>query len=170
MERFEMVETLRNRANVTYEEARQVLEASGWDLVEAMVRLENQGKTGRGKAGMEQGKTDKARQAREQAEGLLSRFLTWVKNLVDLGLRNHFAVSKDGRRVMTVPVLVAVLLLLVLNGLFVFGLIVAFVIGYRFRYLPEKEMKKDSQDMEEAGQAAEQILNHKAVNSFGESA
>ena len=36
MESFEKVEKLRQRANVSYEEAKAALEASGWDLLDAM--------------------------------------------------------------------------------------------------------------------------------------
>ncbi len=44
MEQLEKVEKLRQRANVSYEEAKEALEASGWDLLDAMVYLEKQGK------------------------------------------------------------------------------------------------------------------------------
>ena len=45
MEQLEKVEKLRERANVTYEEAKEALEASNWDLLDAMVYLEKNGKT-----------------------------------------------------------------------------------------------------------------------------
>ena len=44
MEKLDKVERLRERANVTYEEAREALEQSGEDLLDAMVWLERQGK------------------------------------------------------------------------------------------------------------------------------
>lgn len=44
MDQFEKVEKLKERANVTYEEAKQALEASEWDILEAMIYLEKQGK------------------------------------------------------------------------------------------------------------------------------
>ena len=44
MERLEKVERLREKANVSYEEARAALEASNDDLLDAMVLLERQGK------------------------------------------------------------------------------------------------------------------------------
>ena len=44
MTNFEMVETLREKANVTYEEARDALEAANWDLLDAMLLLEKEGK------------------------------------------------------------------------------------------------------------------------------
>ena len=44
MEMMEKVERLREKANVTYEEAKAVLEQTGGDLLDAMVLLERQGK------------------------------------------------------------------------------------------------------------------------------
>ena len=45
MEKLEKVEKLRERANVTYEEAAAALEEAGGDLLDALVLLEKQGKT-----------------------------------------------------------------------------------------------------------------------------
>jgi hypothetical protein len=44
MDHFEMVEKLREKANVSYEEAKAALEAADWNLLDALVLLENQGK------------------------------------------------------------------------------------------------------------------------------
>ena len=40
MTNYEMVELLRQKANVSYEEAKAALEASDWDLLDAIVLLE----------------------------------------------------------------------------------------------------------------------------------
>ena len=47
MERMELVEKLRERANVSYEEANEILTQTGDDLLEAIVILEKQGKINR---------------------------------------------------------------------------------------------------------------------------
>ena len=44
MEDFEKIEKLRERANVTYEEAKEALNAANGDLLDAMIYLERQGK------------------------------------------------------------------------------------------------------------------------------
>ena len=44
MEMIEKVERLREKANVSYEEAKEALEQSGGDLLDAIVLLERQGK------------------------------------------------------------------------------------------------------------------------------
>ena len=45
MDNLEKVEKLRERANVSYEEARTALEENNWDLLDAMVALEKAGRT-----------------------------------------------------------------------------------------------------------------------------
>lgn len=45
MDKFEKIEKLRERADVTYEEAAKALEEAGDDLLDALVLLEKQGKT-----------------------------------------------------------------------------------------------------------------------------
>ena len=44
MDEFEKVEKLRQRANISYEEAKEALEKSEGDLLDAMIYLEGQGK------------------------------------------------------------------------------------------------------------------------------
>ena len=44
MDHFEMVEKLRAKANVSYEEAKAALEKSDWDMLDALVLLESEGK------------------------------------------------------------------------------------------------------------------------------
>ena len=44
MEHIEMVEKLMEKANVSYAEAKQALENNNWDMLDALIELERQGK------------------------------------------------------------------------------------------------------------------------------
>ncbi|UBK86977.1 UBA domain-containing protein [Clostridium perfringens] len=44
MERLKLVDKLKNKANISYEEAKDALEKSNWDMLEAMLYLEAHGK------------------------------------------------------------------------------------------------------------------------------
>lgn len=48
MDHIEMVENLRKKANVSYSEAKEALEKANWDMLEAMILLENDGKVEKG--------------------------------------------------------------------------------------------------------------------------
>ena len=51
MEKLEMIEKLRERAQVTYDEAREALEQADGDLLDALIILERQGKVAPPKGG-----------------------------------------------------------------------------------------------------------------------
>ncbi len=44
MENLKLVEKLRDKANISYEEAKEILEANNWDILEAIIYLEEKGK------------------------------------------------------------------------------------------------------------------------------
>ena len=44
MDQLEKVEKLRKKTNVSYEEAKAALEANNWNMLDAIVHLEKQGK------------------------------------------------------------------------------------------------------------------------------
>ena len=44
MDNLDKVEKLRERADISYDEARAVLEECEWDLLDAVIKLEEQGK------------------------------------------------------------------------------------------------------------------------------
>ena len=48
MEFFEKVEALREKANVSYEVAKEAMEACNYDMLDAMIYLEKQGKVNSG--------------------------------------------------------------------------------------------------------------------------
>ena len=52
MENYQKVEQLVSKAGCTYEEAKTALEACGWDMIDAVVSLEREGKVKREESGM----------------------------------------------------------------------------------------------------------------------
>ena len=44
MENLKLVDKLKNKTNISYEEAKTVLEKSNWDILDAMLYLEEKGK------------------------------------------------------------------------------------------------------------------------------
>ena len=42
MDNLEKIDIIRNRMNTNYEEARQALESSNWDIIQALVMLEKE--------------------------------------------------------------------------------------------------------------------------------
>ena len=119
MTNFEMVEMLREKANISYEEAKAALEQTNWDLLDAMVLLEKEGKVMSNETGGSYStKSEEKKEPEEKhrgAEGLRSA-VRWLGEkagwLLRIGNTNHFVVSRGGKENFSLPVTVCVILLL----------------------------------------------------------
>ena len=175
MNHFEMAQTLREKTGISYEEARRALEQAGWDILEAMVALEKEGKldhdNNTSKEGpMDSAKTQNTQSAARNVENVFTRFFRWLVDLIAKGNRNHFIITRNERHVASVPVTAAVVLFLVFHGAFMFFLIVGLITGYRFSFESGQQAAARDKDVEEARRAADQINDHHTVNSFDTSA
>lgn len=145
MTNLEMVEKIREKANVSYEEARNALEACNYDLLDAMVYLEKLGKIKSKDAGYSytestyDGGDAMYRDVEMTASGGRTEkkkkgafIMDELKKLFDKSLKNSFRISKDDRVIVSVPVLVMVILVIGAFWVTVPLLIVGLV--FRFRY------------------------------------
>ena len=127
MTNYEMVELLRQKANVSYEEAKAALEASDWDLLDAIVLLEREGKVPENDARFstkaEEEKADEGKKKKDR-DGAFKDGARTVggifRRMLNYGNRNYIVASRDGKEVISLPLTAFVLLLLII-GLF-FGL------------------------------------------------
>lgn len=165
MERIEKAEKLMQKTGITYEEARKALEESNWDLLDAMVHLENNGKVNHQKEEPAMEGT-KANNRAQTTESLVKKVVNFVKSILDAGNRSHFIIKKDSRQVMEIPVTIAVLLFIFLNWVFLAALGFTLILGYRYHFRGQKENAAYQKDVREAEEAAEQINQHHAVNSL----
>jgi hypothetical protein len=168
MASFDSVEKLRERANVSYEDARAALDASGDDLLEALILLEKQGKVippeGGGAYSSQQTpeapqNKNSGRKAEERGESfvdIMNRFGNWFAGVIQAGCVNQFEVSRNGKRVVSVPVLVLVLLLIFAFWVTIPLLIVGLFCGCRYSFSGD-EVKGISVNsvMDSAANAAE---------------
>ena len=116
MEKMGKVEALRNKAGVTYEDAKAALEANNWDILDALIALEKDGKVKQtyssAKAEVLSGDIVTAENQKSYKEPKRRKFMNWVRDILRKANRNSFEISKDGKIILTVPVLVFVLVLL----------------------------------------------------------
>ena len=146
MEQLEKVEKLREKTGVTYEEAKKALEENQWDLLDAIVALENQGKikgpqmsaysTDRDQFG----DFEKAAQDYEESSSRMTfgqaadKFLKWVGGMIKKGSENFFEVKKDGKDILSIPVLVLVIVFLVAFWLVSILLVVGLFCGFQYSF------------------------------------
>lgn len=184
MEKFNLAETLRLKAGISYEAAKEVLERTNWDLMEAMIILEREGAIKNGpaaeknysKKSVPEAAQDRRKEEKEEkkmeyikkGETLLKRLVNWLTKMVKLGNENQVLMRKGDKKILEIPVTAAVILMIVFNAFFWLAFFASLLMGYCYRIVTEKDRKKDQEDIEEAARAAEQINQHHAVNSFGE--
>ena len=108
-ELFEKVEQLRAKANVSYEEAREALNQSNGDVLEAMIYLEKEGKV----KTREQVQAEKSiYQQQPQQDGFGKKVEREFKKGCDYTAENYILVTHKGETILRIPLWVGIILLL----------------------------------------------------------
>ena len=167
MEMMEKVERLREKANVTYEEAKAVLEQTGGDLLDAMVLLERQGKVREPAQSTfstdyeEQTEYVKVRDKVEEQEKSAPSFGRTVGRLFRGFIRfirnTTFIVTKGEEAVFTMPTIVFVLLLFFFWEILAPVMIIALFFGIRYSFEGEEEAEKANSILNKAGDFAQDV-------------
>lgn len=168
---LEQVEQLRQKADVTYEEARAALEYSKGDLLDALIMLERQGKTRAGRGGSYTTRPGGQTQppdgcagvptgAWEKAGGSGGRgsdtFWEPVKaaartsvTVLKPSTRNRLELWRGGRYVTSMPILILLIALLCIFWIAVPLLILGLFLGYRYHFTgPDVGRKELNQVMD----------------------
>lgn len=169
MEKLEKVERLRERANVTYEEAREALEACEWDLLDAMVYLEKAGKTQAPKQETystsyeEQPQftsvKDKVEEQEKEREdsGFIKKMGHLLKLFWEKCVNNSFRVSRKGEEVIRVPLWALVLAFLLSWKLTLVALVAALFFGCRYSFEGKDDMEGANDAMEKVRKFTEKV-------------
>lgn len=174
MDNFEKVEKLREKANVSYEEAKLALENSNWDMLDAMIYLEKNGKVFR--SGSESYTTKREQEINSIPEteerdendfsDTMKRFGHWCMKWIKKGNANDFVVTHRGKEIITVPITLLIVLLCfafwVILPLLVIGLF--FNMRYHFEG-PDVHAVDLNQAMDDAANAAENMKQEFSGNS-----
>lgn len=168
MEQLEKVEKLRERANVSYEEAREALEASDWDLLDAMVYLEKKGKVK--PPAQETYTTNYEEQdqyvsvkdkVQEQEEAGSESFFGKIGHLFRIFLQksrdNSFYVMRKEEEVLHIPVWALVLLLLFFWKLLIPVMIIALFFECRYSFKGKDNLDGVNKAMDKAGNLADKV-------------
>lgn len=172
MEILEKVEKIREKTGVTYEEAKNALEASNNDILDAIVLLENQGKINGPKMQVyttaaqdssdefqEAAKADQMKSEKKH-NGAIKSFLNWCKKMIKKGCENFFIVERGNDHIGTVPVIVLIVLVLAAFWVVVPLMIIGLFFGFRYSFQGEITKAVDvNTACEKAAEAAENVKN-----------
>lgn len=149
MEKLDKVEVIRQKTGVSYEDARAALEQTGYDVLDAIVLLEQQGKTQANTAHHTTVHTEQAAMSYEMVQAqqeyertskktnaseTFDRIIDTLKRLCTRGLEVSFVVERNDARVLALPVLILVILILFLFPATIPLLIVGLFFGFRYHF------------------------------------
>ena len=176
MDNLEKVEKLRERANVSYEEARTALEENGWDMLEAMVSLERKGRVN----GPSQSQYSTSYEQQSDYTPVKKTVYNQSKKGGSLrnGLRRFFQICRDNslcinreeNLVFKMPVIVFVVILFCFWKIAIPLMIVGLFFNFRYSFEGADKLTEANDLMKTAGKAAERVKTEfaKTVNGSEE--
>ena len=142
MERNEMIEVLMGKANVSREEAREVLEICNWDLLDSVIYLERRGKVENNETttiievkAEEQEKKEENKKHEEKFVGIgevIGRMFKFLGKFIRKGNENFFEVRKESEKPIRISLTISLLLLIFLSVPSIVLLIVGLFCGYKY--------------------------------------
>ena len=142
MNDFEKVELLREKANVTYEEAKDALKACNGDMLDAMVYLEKLGKV----RPTVVEKTCKREKVRENA----SNFGQKLKN-------NFLKVERNGEEIMKLPLWAMLLILIFAWHISITVVVVSLFFDVRYSIGGKDDMTEINKAMDKVSNVADTV-------------
>ncbi len=141
---LELIEKLRERAHVSYEEAKEALENCNCDIVDALIYLEKQHKI--------------KEPQKETTASASSSFLATAKKLLKACNETKFIVSKNGDTIIDLPLTIVVIVTIFLPPLTVIGLIAALFTNHKIRLeKPGCEDMKINKTLDDISNAASKV-------------
>jgi hypothetical protein len=171
-EKMEKAEKLKNKAGVSLEEAKAALEASGWDMLDALIYLEKQGKTQAGNVYS----TESVKNEYSSHENTyqnkksisfgeaIGKAAKWCGDMIIKGMENYFVIEKQGMAPIQIPITIFVILCILLNGFTIALLIIGLFFGFRYAFrgsgINNKSVDSVNDVLNQAGQKAEGFTNN----------
>ena len=177
MEMMEKVERLREKANVSYEEAKAALEQTGGELLDAIVLLERQGKVKEPahstfSTEYEEQKEyikvrDKVEEQENSAPSMGRTIGRLFRGLIRFIKQTTFIVTKGEDTVFTMPTLIFVLLLFFFWEVLAPVMVIALFFGVRYSFEGEEEAEKANSILHKAGDFAQDVKSEFTKNESG---
>jgi len=162
MTNFEMVETLREKAKVSYEEAKAALEASNWDLLDAILLLESEGKIPPETASYSTRAEELPPEEEPQKHKGFHEGMKWLGRtfgkLLRIGNTNQLCVSRNDKELFSLPVTVFVILILCSVWTILFAMLFSLFFGVRYSFRgPDLGKESINRVMDKASDMAENV-------------
>ncbi|MBQ1490936.1 MAG: hypothetical protein IIZ39_03160 [Blautia sp.] len=166
MENMEKVDLLRERADVSYEEAKAVLEEAGWDLLDAIVILERRGKTKAPRQESfstsydEQEQYEKVKEKVEEQQKKAERngnLRQTIRRICQILVHNSFQIQRKNNILLMMPAWVFALILFVAWKGVVPAMIIGLFFGFRYSFEGEDDLKTANDFMDKASDVVNEM-------------
>ncbi len=166
MDLFEKVEKIRRIANVSFEEAKEALEQSNGDLLDAMIYLEKNGKVenaGMGTHSTENESTPEYEaipvmdKKKKDGDSFGKKVADTLKICGEYLSNNHLVAVKDGKIKFDIPLWAVVILALLTQCLIFILMIISLFFGWTYKFEGRDNMSGAQDVMDKAKDAADQI-------------
>ncbi|MCL2201870.1 MAG: ubiquitin [Oscillospiraceae bacterium] len=168
---LEKAEKLREKAGVSYTEAKEALENAGGSLLDAFVYLEKQGRidtppgggfySGAGAQdgeGHSSGAKAKGSSSGETFSSMMKKFGAFCLKVLDKGLSNQLVASRSGEHLFSIPVIAFVVMLLFFFWVTIPLLIITLFCGVRYQFRgPDLEKESVNNAMNAACDMADDV-------------
>ncbi|HEY8888648.1 MAG TPA: DUF4342 domain-containing protein [Clostridium sp.] len=128
---LEQVDELRKRANVTYEDAKNALEQSDGNLIEALIYLEKQNKI------------KPEEKSSSDCTFSRSKFFEKIKKIIKKGNETKLVIKKNDLVILNLSITLVIIITAVAAPVVITGLILAFATKHKIRI-----QKKNNEDSE----------------------
>jgi hypothetical protein len=152
MTQLEMVEKLREMANISFEEAKNTLERNNWDMLDAAIELEKTGRTVKTSNSYTTGGEFKNNEGnlvpcgRHEDSGF-KKLWSWIISLLKKSIVNKFEIQHDGETILIIPVLLLILLLFIAPYTVIIVLVIGLLFRLRYSFRGEDLGKKEVNDV-----------------------
>lgn len=160
MDHFELVEKLSQKANVSYEDAKGALEVCEWDLLDALVYLEKQGKVAKEQTASYSTRPQtepKKTQAQHYAGGIFQRLFDFFTKAIGRINGIELMINRKDKLLFSVPLLAVIILIIFTYWVTIPGLIISLFFGITYKFKGDKGVEGVNRVMDKAADIMDNI-------------
>lgn len=177
MDNFEKVERLREKADVTYDEAKRALEACNWDMLDALIYLETLGKVKKSTVTTYHSsndgedklydveKTVNAEERKNKEESCKMKVKKGWDKFIKVCTDNHFVVKHKEKKVIDIPLGAALVIFALGWHVLLILMLISLFFDYKYNIIGKNDLKTVNSAMDKVAETADRLKKDFADNT-----
>lgn len=170
MERNEMIKVLMEKANVSHEEAEEVLQKCNWDVIDSIVYLERKRKVENSETSTiievaveseEENKKENDKNYKKKCGGIgevIGRMIKFIGKAIGKGNENYFEIRRENKKPIKISLTISAFLLIIAFWPVAILLLVGLFFGYKYSITgPDINTNKVNDFLDKASESADNI-------------